>query len=158
MHSIRLFPANTRSNSFLYLMKQRWWQCSAWCFKYPSFNISSITNLSPCSNMNSAKRIILRIREADVNWTDPFEPVWLCLEKKGHSIEEITNPLNHHFVHLQPPSDIPKRDPKIHIVIDVNKDQFPKTFVDDDFPHEMYRIRYLDDKMWVLSSISRQYK
>lgn len=107
--------------------------------------------------MNPSKRVILRIREADVNWTDQFEPVRLYLEKKDHSIEEITNPLNRHFVHLQPPSDIPQRDPKIHIIIDVNKVQFDKTFVDDDFPHEMYRIRYLDDKMWVLSNALQVY-
>lgn len=107
--------------------------------------------------MDNAKRVILRIREADVNWTDQFEPVRLYLEKKDHSIEEITNPLNRHFVHLQPPSDIPQRDPKIHTIIDVNKDQFSQTFVDDDFPHEMYRIRYLDDKMWVLSNALQVY-
>lgn len=97
--------------------------------------------------MDYAKRVILRIREADVNWTDQFEPVRLYLEKKGHSSEETTTPWNNHFVHLQPPSDIPQQDPKIHIIIDLNKARFSKTFVDDEVPHEMYRIRYVDNKM-----------
>ena len=88
--------------------------------------------------MDLAERVILRIRAADVNWFDPFKPVRLYLAKKVHSIEEITNPLDRHFVHLQPPPDIPQRDPKILIIIDLNKGQFSQTLVDDDFPHEMY--------------------
>ena len=102
--------------------------------------------------MDNAKRVILRIREADVNWTDQFMPVRLYLEKKGHSIEAIAKPLDRHFVHVQLPSDIFQWDPKIRIIIGINKDQFSKTLVGDDLPHEIYCIRYLDDKMWVFSN------
>ena len=97
------------------------------------------------------------MREADVDWADPFEPVRLYLQKKGHSAEEIKDPLNRHFVHLQPPSDIPQKDPKIHVVIDLNKDQFSNVFVDENLPHEIYSIRYLDNKMSVMHISSLYY-
>jgi hypothetical protein len=36
--------------------------------------------------------------------------------------------------------------PKVHIIIDIEKDQF-SGILDDNFPHEIYRIRRLDHKM-----------
>lgn len=100
--------------------------------------------------MDSAKRVILRIQESDVKPDDLFEPVRLYLQKTKHSLDETEDPWNRHFIHLQPPSDIPQKNPKIHVIIDLNKDQYLKAFVDRDFPHECYRIKYINNKMWAV--------
>lgn len=100
--------------------------------------------------MNQAKRVILRLREADINWNGPYEAVRLYLAKNGRSTEELGSGC--HFVHIQPPNPhIPQEDPKIHIIIDIEKDRFVGTF-NQDFPHEMYRIRRVDNEMWVFSN------
>ena len=99
--------------------------------------------------MDQAKRVILRLREAEVDYEDPYESVRLYLENNGRSVRELE--AGHHFVHVQPPNpDIPQIDPKIHIVIDMEKDSFSGT-PDEHFPHEVYRVRRLDNKMWVFS-------
>ncbi|KAL3474268.1 hypothetical protein BJX99DRAFT_248352 [Aspergillus californicus] len=95
--------------------------------------------------MAQSKRVILRVREADVNWEDPYEPVRLYLELKGRSATELEE--NRHYIHLQPPnSHIPQLDPKIHIVIDFETAAFSGV-LGDDFPHELYRVRRVDDRM-----------
>ena len=99
--------------------------------------------------MDSARRVILRIRESDVSPNDLLEPVRLYLQKKSHCLDEIKDPWKCHFIHLQPPSNIAQTDPKIHIIIDLNKDKYSKDFVDWGFPHECYNIKYVNNKMWV---------
>lgn len=95
--------------------------------------------------MDQAKRVILRLRETKIDYTDPCESVRLYLENNGQSVEELEE--GRHFVHVQPSNpDIPQTDPKIHIVIDIEKDLFSGT-LDEKFPHEICRIRRHDDKM-----------
>jgi hypothetical protein len=95
--------------------------------------------------MNQAKRVILRLREAELDYDNPYESVRLYLKKNGRSVKELE--ADRHFIHVQPPNpDIPQIDPKVHIIIDIEKDQFSGT-LDDNFPHEIYRIRRLDNKM-----------
>lgn len=60
--------------------------------------------------MDPAKRVFLRIREADINCIDPFEPVRLYLGKKGPLHWRDNKPLGPYFVYLQPPPDIQQRD------------------------------------------------
>lgn len=95
--------------------------------------------------MSQAKRVILRLREADINPNDIYEPVRLYLEKRGRSATELE--ADRHFIHVQPPNpDILQSDPKIHIIIDLEKDKFCGD-LDHDFPHEIYRIRRQDNDM-----------
>lgn len=69
-------------------------------------------------------RVILRVREADFEEDDMLKPVRLYL-KMGRSVREIEE--NRHYVHFQPSNaHIPQRDPKIHIIIDLNHAQFPE--------------------------------
>lgn len=98
--------------------------------------------------MNQAKRVILRLREAEVDYKDPYKSVRLYLEKSGHEVKELE--AGRHFVHVQPPNNIPQRDLKIHIVIDMEKDNFSGV-PNKNLPHEVYRIRCDDNKMWVCS-------
>lgn len=102
--------------------------------------------------MIPAKRVILRLREAEVDYEDPYEAVLLYLKKNDHSVQEPDAGL--HLVHVQSSNPgIPQADPKIHIVIDVGKDRFSGTPLDDEhFPHEVYRVRRQDDgEMWIFS-------
>ncbi|KAJ5644229.1 uncharacterized protein N7484_006736 [Penicillium longicatenatum] len=90
-------------------------------------------------DLDQAKRVILRLQEADMNYNDPYEPVRLYLEKMGHSLQHLDE--NHHFIHIQPPNpDIPQIDPKIHVVIDFETAKFSGP-IEGDFPHEFYRVR-----------------
>lgn len=101
--------------------------------------------------MDQAKRVVLRLREADINDLDLYEPVRLYLEKHGHSPSEIE--ANRHFIHIQPPNPhIPQADPKIHIIIDIETNQF-SGYLDRDFPHEFYRIRRQGTELYVKSTV-----
>ncbi|EEP82913.1 predicted protein [Uncinocarpus reesii 1704] len=96
--------------------------------------------------MDQAKRVILRLREAEQDEEDLYEPVRLYLEKNGRSVEELNS--DRHFVHIQPSNpDIPQVDPKIHIIIDIEVDKFTGNHVNADFPHELYRVRRVDGQM-----------
>lgn len=109
---------------------------------------SSLTHVE----MDQAKRVVLRLREADINDLDLYEPVRLYLEKHGHSPSEIE--ANRHFIHIQPPNPhIPQADPKIHIIIDLETNQFSGQ-LDRDFPHEFYRIRRQETELCVKSMIT----
>ncbi|GIK04367.1 hypothetical protein Aspvir_008448 [Aspergillus viridinutans] len=95
--------------------------------------------------MSGPKRVILRLSESDLNPDDVYEPVRLYLEKHGHSSDELAT--ERHFIHVQPPNPhILQNDPKIHIVIDLEKDQFSGP-LDSNFPHDLHRIRRKDDKL-----------
>lgn len=96
--------------------------------------------------MESARRVILRVREADFEEDDTFKPVRLYLEKMGRSVCEIEE--NRHYIHFQPSNaHIPQRNPKIHIIIDLNYEKFSGDVVDMDFPHEIYAVRQVDNKL-----------
>lgn len=98
--------------------------------------------------MAQAKRIILRISEADLNHQDLYEAVRVYLRARDRPVDELTQ--DRHFIHIQPPSpDIPQEDPKIHIVIDLEKDLHSGP-LGLDFPHELYRIRRVDGEMYAL--------
>ncbi|KAJ5641192.1 hypothetical protein N7490_005192 [Penicillium lividum] len=95
--------------------------------------------------MDQAKRVILRLREADMNFNDPYEAVRLYLEKKGHSLQHLDE--NHHFIHIQPPNpDIPQVDPKIHVIIDFETAKFSGP-ITSDFPPEFYRVCRVEGKL-----------
>lgn len=90
--------------------------------------------------------MILRVREADFEDDDMFKPVRLYLEKMGRSFCGIEE--NRHYIHFQPSNaHLPQRDPKIHIIIDLNHEQFSGDVVDKDFPHEIYGVRRVDNKL-----------
>lgn len=88
---------------------------------------------------------MLRLRINELKDIDPYESVLLYLEKNGRSVKELEQ--DRHFIHIQPSNpDIPQEDPKIHIVIDLEKDQFSGT-LGKDSPREVYRVRRLDGEM-----------
>ncbi|KAJ6023750.1 hypothetical protein N7540_004547 [Penicillium herquei] len=89
--------------------------------------------------MTQAKRVILRLSESDLDERGSNEIFRLYLSKTGHSLQGLEE--NHHFIHIQPSnSHIPQANPTIHIVIDLEKNQFSGS-IGDDFPHEFYRVR-----------------
>ncbi|KAJ5919127.1 hypothetical protein N7466_010070 [Penicillium verhagenii] len=97
--------------------------------------------------MGNAKRVVLRLAEADWNQKDFYEPVRLYLEKHGRSPEELE--AKRHFIHIQPPSsDIPIQKSKIYIVIDIEKDEFAGP-LSSDFPHDIREIRREDGNLYV---------
>ncbi|KAE8355726.1 hypothetical protein BDV28DRAFT_128493 [Aspergillus coremiiformis] len=103
--------------------------------------------LSPHSQptMEQPKRVILRLRETDLDEADIYEPIRLYLDKTGRSVQELDT--GRHFIHIQPPNpDIPQVDPKLHLVIDVEAASFSGK-LGPDFPHEVYRIRRVDGKL-----------
>ncbi|KAJ5618544.1 hypothetical protein N7528_006655 [Penicillium herquei] len=88
--------------------------------------------------MSQPKRVILRLSESDLHERGSNEIVRLYLSKTNQSLQGLEE--NHHFIHIQPSnSHIPSADPKIHIVIDLEKDQYSGT-IGADFPHEFYRV------------------
>lgn len=97
--------------------------------------------------MAQAKRVVLRLQEADVNDCDLYEPVRLYLEKNGRSSSEIE--ANRHIIHIQPPNPhIPQVNPSIYIVVDIEKEQFSGP-LDKSFPHEFYRIPRHGNELYV---------
>lgn len=59
--------------------------------------------------MNQAKGVILRLREAELDYDNPYESVRLYLENNGCSVTEVET--DRHFIHVQPPNpDIPQID------------------------------------------------
>jgi hypothetical protein len=94
--------------------------------------------------MVTAKRVVLRFPENLQNPNDLYEPVRLYSTKSNRPVEEPNS--NRHWIHLQPPSDIPQTNPKLHIVIDLEKDEFSDP-LGPDFPHELYYVRRQDNKL-----------
>ncbi|RJE20685.1 hypothetical protein PHISCL_06984 [Aspergillus sclerotialis] len=93
--------------------------------------------------MIQAKRIILRLAEDDMDYRDPYQFVRLYF-RKLHS--DLSPDLTRHCIHLQPPSDMPQSNTKVHIVIDLEVKDFSGP-LNRDFPHEIYAVRRRDDDM-----------
>ena len=93
--------------------------------------------------MSQAKRVILRVAEDDMDYQDPYQFVRLYFTKL-HT--DLSFDLTRHCIHLQPPSDIPQSNTKIHIVIDFEVKDFSGP-LDKDFPHEIYAVRRMDNNM-----------
>ncbi|KAL4784337.1 hypothetical protein BJX76DRAFT_357183 [Aspergillus varians] len=95
--------------------------------------------------MAQPKRVILRIREAEINDEDLYEAVRVYFQASGHPVEGLNE--RRHFIHIQPSNpDIPQNDPKIHIVMDLEKNAYSGV-LGDDFPHDLYRIHRIDGQM-----------
>ncbi|KAL5338415.1 hypothetical protein BJX70DRAFT_388632 [Aspergillus crustosus] len=94
--------------------------------------------------MTTAKRIILRFPEDIQNPYDLYEPVRLYFAKFNRPVEELNS--DRHWIHLQPPSDIPQANPKLHIVIDLETDEFSGP-LGPGFPHELYRVRRQNNEL-----------
>lgn len=87
--------------------------------------------------MGGAKRVILRVPEADMDYDNPRELVDLYF-KEFPSDAALDSA--RHFIHYQPPSDIPHSDSRVHIVIDLETLYFAGA-LDQPFPHEIYAVR-----------------
>ncbi|KAL4922804.1 hypothetical protein BDW62DRAFT_196810 [Aspergillus aurantiobrunneus] len=111
-------------------------------YQYQTFDVpGQDRNWHPRPN---AKRVILRVREADLEGEDPYEPIRLYFEANGRSMDELGG--GRHFIHYQPSNaHIPQRDPKIHIVMDLEKAAH-SGMLGPDFPHEVYPIRRVEGK------------
>ena len=98
--------------------------------------------------MTKAKRVILRLRANDFNdfnHADHVKPVESYLIFSGRSTQELVE--NRHYVHVEPLNpEITKSNPRFHIIIDIEKDHFQGT-LDQNFPHELYRVRRENDDL-----------
>lgn len=94
------------------------------------------------------KRVILRLRESDfpdVSYNDLTQSVETYLTFSGRSTEELAQ--GRHFFHFQPPNPhIPQKNPRFHIIIDIEKMEHSGP-LQKDFPHEIYRISRHKDGM-----------
>ncbi|PKY07324.1 hypothetical protein P168DRAFT_324753 [Aspergillus campestris IBT 28561] len=91
--------------------------------------------------MSNAKRIILRVAENEMNYQDPYEFArFYFTQFPSNASSDPTR----HFIHYQPPSDIPGA--KVHIVIDLEIQGFTGT-LDQEFPHEVYAVRRGADQL-----------
>lgn len=95
-----------------------------------------------------SKRVILRLRESDfpdVSYNDLTQSVEAYLTFSGRSPEELAQ--GRHFFHFQPPnSHIPQKNPRFHIIIDI-EEMGHSGPLQKDFPHEIYRISRRNDGM-----------
>jgi hypothetical protein len=95
-----------------------------------------------------AKRVILRLRESDfpeVSYAGLLKCVESFLAFSGRSVDELAR--DEHFFHVQPPNpQIPQRDPRFHIIIDMEKKNHSGS-LPKDFPHEIYRVSRYDNEM-----------
>lgn len=95
-----------------------------------------------------AKRVILRLRESDfpdISYSNIIQIVDAYLTFSGRSTEERAQ--GRHFFHFQPPNpNIPQKDPRFHIIIDIEKMGHSGS-LQKDFPHEIYRIYRRNDGM-----------
>lgn len=84
-----------------------------------------------------AKRVILRIPESEMNYQHPGEFVDFYFMKFPSNA--ASDPARH-FIHYQPPNDIPHSNAKVHIVIDIETQEFAGE-LGREFPHEIYAVR-----------------
>ena len=95
-----------------------------------------------------AKRVILRLRETDfpdISYNDLTQSVEAYLTFSGRSTEELAQ--GRHFFHFQPPNpNIPQKNPRFHIIVDIEKMGHSGS-LQKDFPHEIYRIYRRNDGM-----------
>lgn len=108
--------------------------------------IQNVNTTIPTNRMNEAKRVILCLPEEYMDYSDTYKPVRLYFSKFNRSLEELGS--NRHFIHIQPPSDLSQPNSKIHVIIDLEKDQFFGDFTQD-FPHDIYTIRCVGGEMWM---------
>ncbi|KAL4811349.1 hypothetical protein BDV18DRAFT_155954 [Aspergillus unguis] len=94
-------------------------------------------NTGTIFQMSGAKSIILRVQESEMNYQEPNEFVDFYFTK--FPSDAVSDPARH-YIHYQPPRDIPQENAKIHIVIDLETPEFSGT-LDQDFPHEIYAVR-----------------
>ncbi|KAF9890421.1 hypothetical protein FE257_006089 [Aspergillus nanangensis] len=87
--------------------------------------------------MSQARRVILRVPEEIMDYQDPDQFVRLYFEKLRPG-EELDH--NRHYIHHQPPSIIPLSNPKVHILIDLEKHEFSGP-LGKNFPHDIYSVR-----------------
>jgi hypothetical protein len=87
--------------------------------------------------MGGAKRVILRVPESEMDYQNPREFVDFYFTKfpSGAASDSAR-----HFIHYQPPSDTSQSNPKVHIVIDLETQDFTGT-LNQEFPHEIYAVR-----------------
>ncbi|KAL4910229.1 hypothetical protein BDW74DRAFT_144693 [Aspergillus multicolor] len=85
-----------------------------------------------------AKGVILRVPENDMDYHNLTEFVDSYFTKCP--FEAATDPARH-FVHYQPPTDRPEANMKIHIVINMETQDFSGETVSKNFPHDVYAAR-----------------
>ncbi|PYI29522.1 hypothetical protein BP00DRAFT_448338 [Aspergillus indologenus CBS 114.80] len=87
--------------------------------------------------MAGAKRVILRVPENEMDYQNPREFVDFYFKKfpSNAALDSAR-----HFIHYQPPSDIPQSNAKVHIVIDLETQDFAGT-LNQEFPHDIYAVR-----------------
>ncbi|KAL4913351.1 hypothetical protein BDW62DRAFT_205677 [Aspergillus aurantiobrunneus] len=97
--------------------------------------------------MSQAKRVILRYPEAMMDDSDLYKPVRVYFTKLERPLDELES--GRHWIHVQPPTaliDAPQLpNPKVHIVIDLEKDQFSGP-LGPGLPHELYGVRMQGDE------------
>ncbi|KAL4792947.1 hypothetical protein BDV19DRAFT_391604 [Aspergillus venezuelensis] len=97
--------------------------------------------------MAQPKRIVLRISSADFDEKNMYEAVYVYFEKTNRSTDELSEQPQRHYIHITPDnSHIPQRDPKVHIVIDLEISAHSGP-LSPDFPHELYRMKRVDGEM-----------
>ncbi|PLB34560.1 uncharacterized protein BDW47DRAFT_112109 [Aspergillus candidus] len=75
--------------------------------------------------MSASKQVILRVTESELNCQDPYEFVRFYFIKFPSNASSDSS---RHFIHYQPPSDIPGA--KVHIVIDLETPDFAGTLAE----------------------------
>jgi len=89
--------------------------------------------------------VIFCLREIDYNKSDIYESVRVYFTKTNCSIQELET--NQHFVYIQSPNlEFFQRDPKIYIIIDLEKNLFRES-LNSNFLYKFYRVRYSDSKL-----------
>lgn len=97
--------------------------------------------------MDTAKRVILRLREVDFDIMDPSEAIRFYFQKMDYSLKQLED--DRHFIHIQPSNaHISQKDPQFHVIIDMNKTAFSGP-LEHDFPHEIYVVRRNDGQLYV---------
>ncbi|KAL4874359.1 hypothetical protein BJY04DRAFT_204019 [Aspergillus karnatakaensis] len=85
------------------------------------------------AKMSAAKRIVLRVPEYDK--PEEFVDFYFTKFPCGAASDRTR-----YFVHLQPPSDFPRPNAKIHIVVDLGIQDHDGS-LDQEFSHEVYTVR-----------------
>ncbi|KAL4994006.1 hypothetical protein BDV10DRAFT_197889 [Aspergillus recurvatus] len=93
--------------------------------------------------MSRAKRVILRVPEIEMDYRNPREFVDFYFTKFP---SDAASDAARHFIHYQPPSDIPQPNAKVHIIIDLETRDFAGT-LNPEFPHEIYAVRRGSDEL-----------
>ncbi|KAL5338631.1 hypothetical protein BJX70DRAFT_195431 [Aspergillus crustosus] len=87
--------------------------------------------------MSIPKRVILRVPETDMDYQNLSEFVDFYFTKFP---SDAASDSTRHFIHYQLPSNYPRPNAKVHIVIDLETSNIDRT-LGEDFPHEIYAVR-----------------